>query len=179
MDLDASARPWSGRAFRHIPANSPHGVLDFRFAGRAADNRWNQPGEPTLYLASDPGVALAEFACHFREDRSLQLSQGAVERAVFQLSITVDGLIDLTHPEVQLALSLKNAPHCFLDKRLARATAHFLRHTTAAQALRVPSMAFLAARDRWILVLFLEKLPADQQRFITAVEAFGTFRVGS
>lgn len=179
MDLDAFARPWSGHAFRHIPAGSPHGVLDFRFAGKAADNRWNQPGEPTLYLASDRAVALAEFARHFREERSLQLGQGAVERAVFRLSITVDALIDLSDSKVQHALPLKNAPRCFLDKQLARATANFLRHTTAAQALRVPSMAFLDARDRWILVLFLEKLPAEQQRFITAVEASGTFRVGS
>ena len=67
MALDPLARPWSGAAFRHIPAGSPVGVLDFRFAGRSADNRWNAQGEPTVYLASDRGVALAELARHFHE----------------------------------------------------------------------------------------------------------------
>lgn len=48
-----------------------------------------------------------------------------------------------------------------------------------AQALLVPSMAFLDAPERWVLVLFLDKLPADHRHFVTALEAAGTFRVGA
>ena len=55
----AVLHPWSGTAIRHIPAASRFDVLDTRFAGLAADNRWNEAGEPTFYLARDLGVALA------------------------------------------------------------------------------------------------------------------------
>lgn len=89
MALDAFPRPWSGPAFRHIPASSPIGVLDFRFAGRSADNRWNEPGEPTVYLASDRGVALAELARHFHEAPVPPARLQLVERAVFRLEVTI------------------------------------------------------------------------------------------
>jgi hypothetical protein len=49
----AFLHPWSGTAIRHIPAGSRFDVLDTRFAGLAADNRWNEAGEPTFYLAGD------------------------------------------------------------------------------------------------------------------------------
>ena len=179
MTLGAFLQPWSRPAFRHIPASSPFGVLDFRFAGRSADNRWNEPGEPTVYLASDRGVALAELARHFHEAPLPPSGLHLVERAIFRLEVAVEALIDMRDPGVHRALSLMSAPHCFLDRGIARATAQFPRPTTAAQALLAPSMAFLDAPERWVLVLFLDKLPADHRRFITAVEAAGTFRVGA
>lgn len=168
-------RPWFGAAFRHIPAGSPTGVLDFRFAGRSPSNRWNRRGDPTLYLASDQAVALAGFARHLQQDGP---STGqSVERALFRIQVSVDALLDLADSSVREVLRLENAPHCFLDQDVARSTAEFLRHATTAQALLVPSMAFLDAPDRWVLVLFLDKFPADHQQFITAVESAGTFRV--
>ena len=93
------------------------------------------------------------------------------------MDLTVDALVDLRDPAVHHALSLHNAPHCFLDKDVARSTAQFLRRTTPARALLVPSMAFLDDLERWVLVVFLDKLPADPSRFITAVEPAGTFTV--
>ncbi len=177
--LDALARPWSGIGVRHIPANSRFGVLDLRFAGRSADNRWNYRGEPTLYLASDRAVALAEFARHFEEDRSPGAAQGAVERAVFRLALSLEAVLDLRTPEVQHSLSLRDAPGCFLDREIARATAAFLRRTTSAQALFVPSMAFLDDPERWVLVVFLDKLPTDPAQFVSSVEPAGGFRVAS
>jgi len=60
VPLDDLVAPWSGDALRHIPAGSPFDVLDFRFAGLGAENRWNDPGQPTLYLAGDAGVAEIE-----------------------------------------------------------------------------------------------------------------------
>ena len=65
MHLSAHLAGWSGDAYRHIPKTSPFDVLDFRFAGLGADNRWNTPGQPTLYLAGDEGVLIAEWGRHF------------------------------------------------------------------------------------------------------------------
>ena len=85
--------------------------------------------------------------------------------------------LDLRRPEVWRALSLEQAPQCFLDKPLARATADFVRRTTAAEAVFVPSMALLDQLDQWVLVIFLEKLPIDVYRFLPSVEQEGSFAV--
>lgn len=177
MPLEPFLRAWAGQAIRHIPAGSPYGILDFRSAGQSSANRWNHPGQPTLYLASDRAVALAEFARHIQDDRSPELRAGVIERHVFRLDIAVDSLLDLRDPQLHPQLSLQDAPACFLDRAIARAVAEYLRRTTPAQALLVPSMPFLDDLDRWVLVLFLDKLPADREVFIRAVRPEGTFRV--
>ena len=76
MALDDLITSWSGIAYRHLPARSPYGVLDFRSAGRAVDNRWNDQRAPTLYLASDIGVVIAEFGRHFEQNRTPTLARG-------------------------------------------------------------------------------------------------------
>lgn len=168
--------PWSGTAFRHLLAGARYDLLDFRYAGRAADNRWNAAGEPTLYLAGDVGVAIAEFARHLAVDRAPALASVAAARTVYRLAVRVERLLDLREPAAWAALSLENAPFCFADKSVARATAQFLRRTTAAQGLLVPSVAFLDDLDRWVLALFLEKLPAESATFIPAVAVEGPLR---
>jgi hypothetical protein len=50
----------------------------------------------------------------------------------------------------------------------ARATARFLRLTTSAEGLLVPSVAFLDDPSRWNRVLFLDKLPADVSSYMSA-----------
>lgn len=177
MTLDRFLRPWSGVAFRHIPADSPYHVLDFRFAALASNNRWNYEGQATLYLASDRGVALAEFARHLKEDRFTAIGGRAIDRGVFRLELSIERLLDLRDADLCAALSLQNAPHCFLERGVSRAVAQFLRQTTPAQAIFVPSMAFLDHHDRWIAALFLEKLPADPRQFIATVRLEGRFRV--
>ena len=174
----AHIRPWGGVGVRHIPADSPHGVFDTRFAGRVGDNRWNRAGDPTFYIASDRGVALAEFARHFRERQDAALAPLAVERALYQLSVEVQALLELRETAVRAALGLHGGARRFLDPEVARATATFIRRTTSAEALLVPSVAFLDEPARWNLVLFLEKLPSDLSTFITATPA-GTFRIES
>jgi len=169
-------QPWSGQAVRHIP-QGPHDVYDFSRAGLAADNRWNRQGDPTLYLACDRSVALAEWARHLREERSPLLAQYAKKRTVYRFRVELQHTLDLRRPEVWQALSLAQAPQCFLDKHLARATADFVRRTTAAEAVFVPSMAFLDQLDQWVLVIFLEKLPSDVYRFLPSVEQEGNFAV--
>jgi RES domain-containing protein len=169
-------QPWSGEAFRHLPDGSPFGVLDFRFASLAANNRWNFQGEPTLYLAGDYGVALAEFARHLTTNRSLKPSLSH-RRRVYRLAVRLDASISLCEPGVWAALSLKEAPQAFSDTKFARATAKFLRDTTPAQGLFVPSLGFMDQPDRWNLVIFLEKLQPDPSLHLTVIDDKGTFDV--
>jgi RES domain-containing protein len=178
MTLAGYLKSWSGTALRHIPAGSPLDILDFRYAGRGADNRWNEPGSPTLYLARDEGVLIAEWGRHFATNRTAQLQQMTVERSVFSLELSIHQVLDFRSEEVCDALSLNNVPYCFADKRVARATAKFVRSTTEAQALLVPSMGFLDNLERWCLVAFLEKLPPDPRSFIATVTPCGPLRWG-
>jgi RES domain-containing protein len=176
MPLSGHLKRWSGVAWRHIPAGSPYDVLDFRFAGRGSDNRWNAPGEPTLYLAGDEGVLIAEWGRHFKTNRSARLQQMTVERSVYRLELSLDSVLDVRDAEVSRSLSAYDAPSCFADVGFARATAHFVRRTTEAQALLAPSMGFLDQLERWCLVVFLEKLPADPRSFVSSVTPGGTLR---
>ena len=169
-------RPWSGTGFRQTPAGSPVGVLDTRYAGLSASNRRNDQGDPTFYIAGDVGVALAEHARHYREERTPELARSVTERALYRLEIQLQAVLDLRDPEVRRALDIRGGPQRFLDKAHARTTATFVRRTSAAEALLVPSIAFLDDPARWNLVLFLEKLPADLTRVIT-VHYDGVFRI--
>lgn len=174
----AHLRPWSGVGFRHVPAGSSFGVLDTSFAARATTNRWNDPGDPTFYIAGDRAIALAEFARHLRENFSLSLAPALTERALYRLTVQVRSVLDLRTSEVRHALGLHGDLHQFLDVAYARATANFVRRTTTAEGLLVPSMAFLDDPVRWNLVLFLERLPNDLTTFITATYD-GTLRLTS
>ena len=169
-------RPWSGTGFRHIPAGSTFGVLDTSFAARATTNRWNDPGDPTFYIAGDRAIALAEFARHLRENFSRSLEPALTERVLYRLSVQVQSVLDLRSTEVRRTLGLHGGLHQFLDVAYARATANFVRRTSTAEGLLVPSMAFLDDPVRWNLVLFLERLPDDLTTFIT-VAFDGTFRI--
>lgn len=142
-------------------------MLDTRFAGLAGDNRWNAAGQPTLYLASDLGVVLAEFARHLRDERGLSSRQSQA-RSVYRLGLRLSAVLDLRQPRVRGALGLQGGARRFLDRRVARATAQYVRTTTPIEAVLVPPMAFLDDPTRSNLVLFLEKLPADLSSFITA-----------
>jgi hypothetical protein len=86
-------------------------------------------------------------------------------------------VVNLCQPEVWAELSLTNAPDCFKDRDVARACANFIRYTTTATAIFVPSMAFLDDLEQWCLVLFLEKLPTDVREFLPSVNTDGTFRI--
>ena len=177
MPLTAFLTPWLGPACRHIPVDAPFGVVDFRYAGRSSFNRWNRRGEPTLYLASDRAVAIAEFARHLRDDNDPAVGRHAITRRLFDLQVRLDAILDLRDPDVCAALALSGAPACFLDVEIARATADYVRRTTPAQALLVPSMAFLDDPHRWVMVLLLEKLPDDPSLFLPSVTVDGVFGV--
>jgi RES domain-containing protein len=140
-------------------------VLDTRFGGLARDNRWNDAGTPTFYVASDLGVAIAEFGRHIKDERG---AARAPDRASYRLDVRVEALLDVRSAQARRALGLNGGATRFLDRSVARATANFIRRTTPAQALLVPSIAFLDDPSRWNLVLFLEKLPSDLSEWIAA-----------
>ncbi len=171
-------------ACRHISDGATYDILDFQYAGRGRNNRWNVYDEPTLYLASDHRVAIAEFARHFDEDASQRMrrpesvGRRAVARRIYDLDVQVDYALDLRDPALCAALSLDNAPYCFLDREIARAAVRFIRWTTPAQALLVPSMALFDQTERYAIVLFLDKLPTEPRAFITAVQPDGVFHFG-
>jgi RES domain-containing protein len=169
--------PWQGAAYRHIPAHSPYGILDFRYAGRSPDNRWNRAGQPTLYLAGDYGVVLAEHGRHFDHERAARDPGYLQLRELYRLDVTVDALVDLRNLDLCRLLSLRDPPACFLDKALARAIADYLRQSTRAQGLLMPSVVFLDDPSRWSCILFLEKLPARPEQFIRAATLERIFRV--
>lgn len=177
MTLDGLLAPWSQVAYRHIPAGSPYGVMDFRFTGAGRDSRWNYPGQPTLYLASDDGVAVTEFGRHLDENRAPGLRSAVKTRELYRLTPRISRVLNLRDQNVLRMLALANAPYCFLDKDVARATANYLRTVTRAQAILVPSRGFLDQPHRWVSVLFLEKLPTDPDEFIVSVELAGTFSI--
>ncbi len=99
-----------------------------------------------------------------------------LSRRIFDLEITIEHVLDLRDPQVCTALSLAGNPECFLDRAVARATAGFLRRTTGVEALLLPSMAFLDQLDRWVMAIFLEKLPDGVERLVTAVTKDGILR---
>ena len=92
------------------------------------------------------------------------------------MRLSLDAVVDLRQASVRSALGLRGGLRRFLDAEVARATATFIRRTTVAEALLVPSVAFLDDASCWNLVLFLEKLPTDLNAFVTATPA-GTFGV--
>ena len=79
-------------------------------------------------------------------------------------------------PAVWAKLCLTNAPQCFLDLNLAQSAGAYVRRITDAQALFVPSVDMLDRLDRWILVLFLEKLPAEPTPSVTGLSRIGALQ---
>jgi RES domain-containing protein len=171
--------PWSDIAYRHIPAGSPYGPLDFRFAARATENRWNGAGDPTLYLARDAAVAIAEFARHIDLDRPRGLAAAVGSRQLYRIEVRVDALLDLRDDQLLTLMGIADPAGYLLDKRKARALATFVRANTDAQAILVPSVAFLDDLTRWNCVLFLEKCPADPGAWFPRVTPGDTFHLGS
>jgi len=179
MPLQAHIFSWTGYAVRHIPdtPSKSYDIYDFRYCSKSNENRWNIAGESTLYLAREKNVALAEYARHFKVDRTLGLATQVYRRKVFRFQVELEYVLDLTTKEVWGELSLLNAPDCFKNKAIARSTAQFIRNTTLTQAIIVPSVAFLDDLEQWCLVLFLEKLQPNPRKFLPSVEPDGFFQI--
>lgn len=167
-------RPFARSAYRVIPDGPPGGPdndpLDSSFSALSDKNRWNKRGEPTLYLAGDLNVAAAEWARHIT---AVALPPEIVDlqhpRRIWEVEIAVDHAIDLRDLHVCRELSLSDAPWCFANMTLCQDTSSSLRRTTEAQALIVPSLAFLDQLDRWSLIVFVDKLPGFPGPWIRSV----------
>lgn len=170
--LEESLTPWIGSGIRHINAARDRDVLDFSHAGVYGNNRWNSAGEPTLYLAGDVGVAIAEWGRRFPVSFNENALQPAV-REVYRLHLRLSSVLDLRLQMVMAELVGSQTPDVFSNVDIARAVANRVRTTTRAQAMLVPSIAFLDDLTRWNLVVFLEKVPREQQAWITKVERVG------
>lgn len=170
-------RPWQGRVFRHIPAGSPFGPLDTHFAGRSRENRWNLPGEPTLVFAGSRDLLQREFSAHLVRDRDPELAALIRPRQVFECDVALERLFDLTDPVVLDGFGIQQAPDCFADRAIARATAGFLRHVRGADGLLVPSMVARDDRSQRNLVVFLDRLGQPLEASVSVVKRLDTFGV--
>jgi hypothetical protein len=92
MSLQDYLKSWSGYAVRHIPDNPsrPYDIYDFTYCGKSEENRWNVAGEPTLYLAKEKDVALAECARHFQINRTPSLATKTYRRLVYRFQVNLD-----------------------------------------------------------------------------------------
>ena len=172
-------QPWSGKAYRHLPDGN-YNVFDFSYTGLANNNRWNIQGEQTLYLAGSVDVAVGEWSRHFQFDRPQKLAAKTKRRKVYCFDVQLNHTLNLCDCICWQQLSLKDAPNCFLNKNIARATAQFIRASTVVEAIFVPSMVFLDRLDKWVLVIFLEKLPINEPlEFLPEVTDYGYLNLES
>ncbi|HEX5415701.1 MAG TPA: RES domain-containing protein [Chloroflexota bacterium] len=162
MTLNDLIQPFEGDVYRHVPLNSAIPVNDFRYAGLGRDNRWNHPGQRTLYLAHDHAAALAEWARHVEQSYNPETDL-PLQRRLYRLKVSLPAVLDLRDARVWGALGgvisdlsgFLEIPHC-------RAVADYVRALTDAVAIHVPSIAFIDDLQRGNLVVFLDKLPDDQ-----------------
>jgi hypothetical protein len=144
---------WDAPLYCHAPVDDPFDPGAIASAGDRSD-RWCQEGEPTAYLASDAGVALAELARHHPPGGE------RAERRIMRLEPRprgISGLVDLRDRSVLLALDAPPDPAAWLDRGLAAAVARRIRADDRQRGLIVPSMAFLDRPDRANVVLFAER----------------------
>ena len=113
-------------------------------------NRWNGEGVPTIYLSSDPALALIESGRHPDD-------LGAHSRLV-EVDLDVARMIDLHDDAVRGALGLPHEPGWILDRDRTRAVAQAIRSSGAADGLLVPSAGALDQPDRWNAVVFADDL---------------------
>lgn len=146
--------------FCHVPGNAPIDLPALAHGGDILD-RWSGPRRPTVYLATDPGVVLAELGRH-----ETGAGEAVVERRVLRLSLAGVRLLDLRDAAVVAALGIAGAPHAFLDRALARAIGEAVRAAGGCEGLRVPSMALLDKPERHCVVLFDDRIPGG---FVTRV----------
>ena len=168
----AARAAFRGVAYCHVPADEP--VRLDRLASSDGDSdRWNREGEPTVYLATDVGLALAELARHL----DLNAGDEPVRRQLLGLELEVDGLLDLRDPAVRAEVRAPEAVEAFRDREDARSVADRARGDAACRGLIVPSMAFLDEPDRGNLVLFVERHAEGIEAVIRGQRHAGTVEV--
>lgn len=116
-----------------------------------------------------------EWARHFREDAPDGIGRGAQPRRIYDMIVDLALVLNLRNDELVKALSLVDAPACFLSKDLCRSVAQRLRRETKAEGLLAPSMALLDRPERWLLVLFVDKLLNHPTQYLSDITVDGAF----
>ena len=116
----------------------------------SSGNRWSADGEPTLYLAGDAGIALAEVGRHW--------SPSDGPSRLWQVRVELAAAIDLRDEATRTAVGVPSDPGWFLDRELCQEVGSRLRRLRRCDGLIVPSVAFLDDRSRWNAVVFIDCL---------------------
>jgi RES domain-containing protein len=142
----SAAVPFMSVAVCSGPATSE---LDIADLVSVESNRWSADGEPTVYLAGDVGVALAEVARHWKP--------GAPAVRLWQVRLRLDRAMDLRRPDGRAAAGVPDDPRWFLDRRRCQELAARFRRA-GHDGLIVPSVAFLDDLERWNAVIFVDRV---------------------
>ena len=171
MTHDPALVGFHGAAYRASPGDQPFEV-DAIVSDDGDGDRWNRPGEPTIYLALDPGVALAEAGRHLNDQEGTHGCQLLVS-----LEIRVDGLVDLRDAAVRRDLGIEGGPAAFLERQRSRELAGRLRRLPACRGILAPSMALIDQPARGNLVVFAEKLVNGPRDIVIGHEEVGRLEV--
>jgi RES domain-containing protein len=113
-------------------------------------NRWSRPGEATIYLASDPGVALAEFGRHWPDELEAT--------CIWAVDLRLRAAVDLRDGERLGEFGLSDDPAWIRDADRCAEVARAVRASPRNDGMIVPSAAFLDDPDRWNVVVFVDRL---------------------
>ena len=156
--LDHLAQPIDRAAWCMGPAT---GSLEPGSLVTRDPNRWSDAGEPTIYLAGDPGVAISEFGRHWSDESD--------PAWMWALRLRLENAVDLRRPDVRDELGIQDGSTWILDRDRCRSIARQLRARGACDGLIVPSAAFLDDDARWHAVIFVEHLAHPLPRALQVV----------
>ena len=143
--------------------------LDVEAMTTTDGNRWSAPGEPTIYLAGDIGVAFAEFARHAPVDH-------ATDARVWSVDLRLNNAIDLRRDDVRARLGVADDPRWFLDRERCRSFATRVRGAHDSDGLIVPSVAMLDQTSRWNAVVFVDRLSTPAPVAVRPIQAVAAIR---
>jgi hypothetical protein len=92
------------------------------------------------------------------------------------LRVELEHAVDVREPAVCEALQIDADPAWIRDIARTHAVAGTLRHDSPAQALLVPSVAFVDQPERWNLVIFREKVEPYPGAALTLARAVSVIR---
>jgi RES domain-containing protein len=164
---------FAGEAFRSVPADEPF-ELDSLVSRDGENDRWNRPGEPTIYLALDAGVALAETGRHL----SGSAGTAGCQRLV-RLWVRTDGLVDLRDAATRRSLGIEGGPAAFLDRRRTHELSARFRAAPGCRGLLAPSMGLVDQPDRGNLVVFADRLDGGPASLVDRWDEVGRVEVVS
>jgi RES domain-containing protein len=167
--------PLVARAYCHGPADRAFDVAALISAG--GNDRWNERGEPTLYLAGDLGVALVEFGRHLEtaaEAVSAREDAAETARTIWAVDVGLSRVADLRDPTIRSLLNLRDDPGWLLDRRRCRELGSAARATGDVEALIVPSAGFADRPERSNVVVFADCLANPLEETIAGARAVGS-----